>query len=225
MCWKTHQYPQSNTEWESRLSWFKDTPQYRELDGLDGEAVQLMRELNCTPEDFRGSITFMSMFNDIMWRNKENELTCLDSSTIVSDYARSFARGRWSSLGPGSETKWNATDTVKTAGECDRVAELMVGGFQSKWPSHIPSYQCTGPRSIEEQRGWKEVILFFADAETIETFFRSIVSADQHSIYGAVADLCEDFHTLVGPDKTHVIEELSESMVAPTDLYDNELER
>ena len=215
-----HQYPQSNTEWESRLSLFKDTPQYRELDGLDGEAVQLMRELNCTPEDFPGSITFMSMFNDIMWRNKENELTCLEGSTMVIDYARSSARGRWSSLGPGSETKWNATDTVKTAGECDRVAELMVKNFNR---SDHPIFRGTSALDrgqLKSKGGGRKSVLFFADAETIETIFRSIVSADQHSIYGAVADRCEDFHTLIGPDKTHVIEELSESMVVPTDVYD-----
>ena len=62
-------------------------------------------------------------------------------------------------------------------------------------------------------------------------FFRTDVPANRLSIYGAVADLCKKFQTRVGLDKTHIVEEQSESMVAATDLYDlqnspaNELKR
>ena len=66
----------------------------------------------------------------------------------------------------------------------------------------------------------------------LRRFFRTIISANQLSIYGAVADLCEEFpQTWVGPDKTDIVEEQSELMAAPTDLYDiqkfqtSELER
>ena len=37
--------------------------------------------------------------------------------------------GHWSFLGPGSETKWNATDTFKPGGEWDRVAEIVMNIF------------------------------------------------------------------------------------------------
>ena len=37
---KLREYPYSNTEWEKRLSWLKETSQYRELDGIDGEPVE-----------------------------------------------------------------------------------------------------------------------------------------------------------------------------------------
>ena len=47
-----------------------------------------------------------------------------------------------------------------------------------------------------------------------------LASANQPSIYGTVADLCEEFETRVGPDKTHTVEDQPESIVAPTDLYD-----
>ena len=49
------------------------------------------------------------------------------------------------------------------------------------------------------------------DAETFETIFRTILSTNQLSIHGAVADLCDEFEIQVGPDKTHVVEDLSES--------------
>ena len=37
---KMHQNPLSNTVWEELLSWFKDSPQYRTLDTIDGEPME-----------------------------------------------------------------------------------------------------------------------------------------------------------------------------------------
>ena len=56
----------------------------------------------------------------------ENEQACLANSTLVAEYAKKFSLGHWSFLGPGSDTKWNGTDTFKPGGEWDRVAELMM---------------------------------------------------------------------------------------------------
>ena len=39
-------------------------------------------------------------------------------------------------------------------------------------------------------------IHYAADQETIETIFRIIVSANQLSLYGAVAEMCEEYETL-----------------------------
>ena len=81
-----NQNPTSNSAWERQLSWFKDSPQYRTLDTIDGEPMefewnifpgftilQVVQEVQkfmskmCEPEQFQGRITFMSMFNDIIW--------------------------------------------------------------------------------------------------------------------------------------------------------------
>ena len=38
---KMNQNPTSNTVWEEKLSWFKDSPQYRTLvDTIDGEPME-----------------------------------------------------------------------------------------------------------------------------------------------------------------------------------------
>ena len=37
---KVYQNPTSNTVWEEQLSWFKDSPQYRTLDTIDGEPME-----------------------------------------------------------------------------------------------------------------------------------------------------------------------------------------
>ena len=55
------------------------------------------------PEQFQGRITFMSMFNDIIWGSEDNETECIANSTLVSLFAKRFPAGPWSFLGPGEE--------------------------------------------------------------------------------------------------------------------------
>ena len=37
---KIHENPQSNTAWEDRLAWFKSSPEYRDLDRIDGKPME-----------------------------------------------------------------------------------------------------------------------------------------------------------------------------------------
>ena len=37
---KIHENPQSNAAWEQRLSWFKTSQEYRDLDRIDGEPME-----------------------------------------------------------------------------------------------------------------------------------------------------------------------------------------
>ena len=83
---KVNQNQTSNTVWEEKLSWFKDSPQYRTLDTIDGEpmefewnifqgftTLQLVQEVQkfmnkmIDPSQVQGRIIFMSMLNDITW--------------------------------------------------------------------------------------------------------------------------------------------------------------
>ena len=61
------------------------------------------------PEEFKGRIIFMSMFNDIIWGTKDNEQESIAYATRVSLFAKRFPAGRWSFLVPGSEKKWYST--------------------------------------------------------------------------------------------------------------------
>ena len=61
--------------------------------------------------------------------------------------------------------------------------------------SNFPCYDSIVQRSTQKQCG-KLSIHFAADQETIETIFRIIVSANQLSLYGAVANMCEEFESL-----------------------------
>ena len=147
------------------------------------------------PSQFQRRIIFMSMFHDIIWRSEDNERECIANATLVTLFAKRFPAGRWSFLGPGSETKWYSTDNERPQGEWVRVAELMMIKFRE---SGHPVFRATSPLSwgtLKRKGGGKLFIHFCADEDTIETVFRSIISVNQLSIYGAVSDLCEEYGT------------------------------
>ena len=59
-----------------------------------------------------------------------------------------------------------------------------------------PVFRSTSPLSrgtLKSKGGGKLSIHFCADGDTIETVFRTIISVNQLSIYGAVSDLCEEY--------------------------------
>ena len=104
---KVNQNPTSNTVWENKLSWSKSSPQYRTLDTIDGEPMELewnifpgfttLQLINKVhefmtkmgdPSQFKGRSIFMSMFNDISWGSKDNEQECELSAQLVSTYVK-----------------------------------------------------------------------------------------------------------------------------------------
>ena len=109
----------------------------------------------------------MSMFNDIFWRNKDNEKECIANSTLVSLFATRFPAGRWSFFGLRSETKWYSTDKERPGGKWDRVAELMMVKFGDR--GH-PVFRATCPLSggtLKSKGGGKISVHFCADRDTI----------------------------------------------------------
>ena len=62
--------------------------------------------------------------------------------------------------------------------------------------SKHPVFRSTSQLSrgtLKSKGGGKLSIHFCADGGTIETVFRTIISVNQLSIYGAVSDLCEEY--------------------------------
>ena len=63
----------------------------------------------------------------------------------------------------------------------------------------FPIFRATTPLSrgqLKSKGHGKLSIHFEAVQETIETIFRIIVSANQLSLYGAVAEVCEEYESL-----------------------------
>ena len=143
---KMNQNPESNTVWEEKLTGFKSSSKYRTLDTTDCEPMEFewnmftgftslqlcnkvqefMSKMSEPPEQFKGRIIFVLMFNDISWVSEDNEQECDANAIFVSIHASRFSPGRWSFLGPGSEKEWYSTHDSKQQGELDRIAELMM---------------------------------------------------------------------------------------------------
>ena len=81
-------------------------------------------------------------------------------------------------------------------GEWDNMAERMMLEFAEN--GH-PIFRATSPLSrgrLKSKGHGKLSIHFVATQATIETVFRIIVSVNQVSLYGAVAEMCEEHETL-----------------------------
>ena len=61
-----------------------------------------------------------------------------------------------------------------------------------------PVFRATSPLSrgqLKSKGGGKLSIHYCADLDTIKTVFRTIISVNQLSLYGAVAEMCEEYET------------------------------
>ena len=161
---------------------------------LYGKVTDLLSRLGETPETFTGRILFMSMFNDISCDKKDNEEECLANAKVVLYLQRSLEQ--WSFIVPGSEKKSYSMEENSPQGIWDHVAEKMLVEFAE---SGCPIFRATTPLSRSELKSkghGKLSIHFAATQETIETVLRIIVSANQLSLYGAVANICEECESL-----------------------------
>ena len=210
---KIFENTQSNDAWEQRLGWFKTSPKYRNFDRIDDEPMdfewnifpgfktsQLSQEVKDlllrfdeTPENFTGRMKFMSMFNDISRGSRDNEKECMSNVNFVSLDAKRFGKGQLSFIGRGSEKKWYSISADSPQGVWDHIAEKMLVEFaESRCPT---IFRATSPlsRGRLKCKGHEKLSIHYsADLETIETNFRIVFSANQLSLYGSVAEMCEE---------------------------------
>ena len=216
---KVLQHPECNEAWKKRVAGIRAEKDYSDFDDVKGESAEfewnifpgfttlqlcdkitdLLSSLGQSPEAFTGRILFMSMFNDISCEGKGNKEQCLKDADFVKTFARRFGIGQWSFIGPGSEKKWYPSEN-SPQGEWDYIAEDMLLKFAE---SGHPIFRATTPWSrgkLKSKGKGKVSIHFSAEPDTIDTIYRIILSANQLSIYGAVAAICDEF---VGqPDNT-----------------------
>ena len=146
------------------------------------------------PAQFQGRIIFMSMFNDIhlviyrQWTGMHCQRhTCvfickkMSSRTLV--IPRTWIRKEvvfylhWQTTRRMEQSRWIDDDQSR------RKADTQFSE---------PRFHCP-----EERSKAREVVNYrytgCADGDTIETVFRTIISVNQLSIYGAVSDLCKEY--------------------------------
>ena len=212
---KVHQHPESNEAWKKRIEWIITDKSNRDYDGINGEPTEfewnifpgfttlqlcgkvtnLLSRLGEAPELFTGKILFMSVFNDISYDGEGNEEECVAKAKVVSILAKKFGIGQWSFIGPGSEKKWYSMEENSPQRIWDHIADKMLLEFAE---IGCPIFRATTPLSrgnLKSKGHGKLSIHFAAVEETIETIFRIIVFANRLSLYGAVANMCEEFES------------------------------
>ena len=84
-----------------------------------------------------------------------------------------------------------------------------------------PVFRATSPLSrgtLKSKGGGKLSIHFCADGDTIETVFRTIISVNQLSIYGAVSDLCDEYSACQARTLRPVLAGQSDPLFEPASL-------
>ena len=206
---KIHENPQSNTAWEERLAWFKSSQEYRNLDRIDNEPIeiewntfpgfntlQLNDEVKCSLlrlgkiiENFAGRIIFMSMFNDISWESKDNKKECEIKCSIHFTICKKIRSRTMVIFGCGSERKWYSVSEDSPQGEWDKMADKMMITLAE---SGHPVFRATSALSrgqLKSKGGGKLSIHYCAGQDTITTVFRTNTSVN----HGAVAEMCEEY--------------------------------
>ena len=150
---------------------------------LSQEVKSLLLRLGETPKNFTGRIVFMSMFNDISCGSKDNEKRIGVQCSIRFSYLRNDLK------------KWYTISADSPQGEWDRVAELMMIKFGERGHPVFRATSSLSRGTLQSKGGGKLSIHFCADGETIETVFRTIISVNQLSLNGAVAEMYEEYET------------------------------
>ena len=171
---KVNQNPTPNAVWEEQLSWFKDSPQYRTLDTIDGEPMEFewnifpgfttlqlcnnvqefMTKMG-DPSQFKGRIIFMSMFNDIMWGSEDNERECNANATLVTLFAKKI-----SSRTLVIPRTWIRKEVVfylhwQTTRRMGQSRWFDDDQIQRKRTPSFPSHDSIVLRNVQKQRRWK----------------------------------------------------------------------
>ena len=160
-----------------------------------------MAACQASPEETKDRIVFISMFNDIDLTKKGQSNECCSKSE--RDYAKKkrLQLGHWSCLGPGEEEKWCGTHNHKPEGKWNITADGHGRQFQRQ-TSSIASFLCVG-----SENSWKGKVedVRFTSARILRmqsSYFAQLHSANQPSIYGAVANWCDEFTQLI-PGQSH----------------------
>ena len=147
---------------------------------------------------------------------RDNEKECESNAQLVSLCAKRFGIGQWSFLGPGSEKKWCSISADSPQGVWDTMAERMLLEFAE---SDCPIFRAASPlsRGRLRSKGYEKLSIHYAaDLKTIETIFRKIVSANQLSLYGAVAQICEENETFHDRTEQPIVRGQSSSSFVPS---------
>ena len=186
---KIFENPESNDAWEQRLGWIKSSQKIQKLwqnrrraNGIGVEyfpriqhvaaqwrsqkfIVQIRRN---TRKFHRKNSVFVDVQRHFLWNKRQWRRMSGKCSTRIFVCKKIWKR-QLSFIGPGSEKKWYSISEDSPQGIWDKIAERMLLEFAE-----------SGRYTMQPNR------------KRLRHFFRIIVSANQLSLYGAVAEICEE---------------------------------
>ena len=119
-------------------------------------------------EKFKDRIIFMSAFNDIEW--KQNDENCISIAEKVKNYAfHKDIQHSWNRFYAQKEN-WNS------------AADEMVPRFKETCYSYFPTYQCIETRNLEAEEKKKNILHFNGHLMNTELLFQTIHFLNQLSI-------------------------------------------
>ena len=146
---------------------------------------------------------------------------CLSNANLVSQNAHRFGTGQWSLLVLVLQRSGilsvkivhKVNGTIWRKGWCwnSQKVDIQFSVLQV----HCPEVDSKA-KAMENCR-----CTICADLETIETIFRIIVSVNQLSLYGAVAEMCEEYKTLHDRTEQPVVRGQSSSSLVPSVIKTN----
>ena len=199
---------------ESAESRWNSSGQISQDSRILDEIQKMMAESRGEPEQFQGRIIFMSIYNDIVWEeHREIMKICVANSKNVAAYANKFPQGCWTFMGL-VEKKWYGTHVITP--NVDSTAEVMMLNFAASGHPVFRATSASERGELKSKGGGKKSIHLNGSEETVDLVLRTVISVNQLSIYGALADLCK------GPDpdsRNQTEGEICESSVIPTDIH------
>ena len=93
---------------------------------------------------------------------------------------------------PGAEKKWCGSNTYNPDGEWNDVAGHMLLNFRERGHPVFRGTSALERGTLRSKGGGKLSVHFCGDRKTVVVIFRTINFFNQLSIYGAVAEKCEE---------------------------------
>ena len=144
-----------------------------------------MAENRTRPEEFKDRIIFVPMYNDIDWTEDGNLKKCGSNVVDKEGLRTQILEGTWVIFGPGTGEKWCGTHTNKPEGLRNQSAEMTMRHFGESGHSVFRATSALDRGSLKSKGGGKLSIHYIGDSTTSEFLFRTIISVNQLSVYGA----------------------------------------
>ena len=156
----------------------------------------------------------MSMLNDIVLGGKRQHRRINQNAIEVSKYVRRFPCGRWSFFGLGLKKTWHKTCSDEPNREWDRIAGMII--LQLTTESGHPVFRASNAwerGELDSKEQGKKSTQFDENEGNIKMLLLTVISVYLLSIYGAVADWCENWDKNSSEDSADDPSEDSESSV------------